>query len=160
MNILFLCTGNSARSILAEAIANSLPGFCERFRAYSAGSQPKGAINPGALETLRQLRISIDRLRSKSWDEFDAPGTPQMDFVITLCNEAANEVCPLWPGHPVSAHWGMPDPAALPDEAERRRAFSETAVVLKRRLELFASLPLDKLDRGEIKQQLDRIAHS
>ena len=154
-NILFLCTGNSARSILAEAITNHL---CKDFRAYSAGSHPKGAVNPGALEFLENQQIPTAGLRSKSWDEFAQPNAPQLDFVITVCDQAAGEQCPFWPGQPVTAHWGMPDPAAVTGSEEAiRRAFAETARVLKCRIELLASLPIEKLDRLSLKQQLREI---
>jgi len=148
LRVLFLCTGNSARSILAEAMANSLSVSKGRFQAYSAGSHPKGKPNPLALELLRQTHISTAGLRSKSWDEFAESGAPVMDFVITVCDQAAGEVCPFWPGQPVTAHWGMPDPAAVEGtEEQKRRAFSDAANLLKRRIELFANLPLEKLDR-------------
>jgi arsenate reductase len=153
MNILFLCTGNSARSILAEAIMNSLPTLRGRFTAYSAGSHPKGEVNPMALEVLRGTGVHVRHLRSKSWDEFSAPGAPQMDFVITVCDQAAGEACPFWPGQPITAHWGMPDPAAVQGtDSEKRKAFTETATVLKRRIELFASLPQDKLDKAALQR--------
>ena len=154
-SILFLCTGNSARSILAEAITNHLG---KKFRAYSAGSHPKGAVNPGALEFLENQQISTVGLRSKSWDEFAQPNAPQLDFVITVCDQAAGEQCPFWPGQPVTAHWGMPDPAAVTGSEEAiRRAFAETARVLKRRIELLASLPIEKLDQLSLTQQLREI---
>jgi arsenate reductase len=158
MNVLFLCTGNSARSILAEALTNSLAVSKAKFRAYSAGSHPKGAAHPFALELLAQSRIPIDGLRSKSWDEFARPGAPLMDFVITVCDQAAGEQCPYWPGQPMTAHWGMPDPAAVVGtEDQKRRAFSETAGMLRRRIELFASLPFDKLDRLSLHKQVKDI---
>ena len=148
LNILFLCTGNSARSILGEALTNSLPSTRARFTGFSAGSHPKGAVNPYALELLAGTGISTEGLRSKSWDEFAQPGAPVMDFVITVCDQAAGEQCPFWPGQPISAHWGMPDPAAVEGEpAVIRKAFSDAAGMLKRRLELLSSLPMDKLDR-------------
>jgi arsenate reductase len=148
MNVLFLCTGNSARSILAEAITNSLSASKVRFRAFSAGSHPKGTVHRLALELLRQLRIPTAGLRSKSWDEFAGPDAPPMDFVITVCDQAAGEQCPFWPGQPVTAHWGMPDPAAVEGtQDEKRRAFSDTANMLRRRIDLLANLPLDGLDR-------------
>jgi len=148
LQVLFLCTGNSARSILAEAITNNLSVSNGRFRAHSAGSHPKGRMNPLAIELLRKTHISTTGLRSKSWDEFAKPGAPAMDFVITVCDQAAGEQCPFWPGQPVTAHWGMPDPAAAEGtEDEKRRAFSDTANMLKRRIELLASLPFEKLDR-------------
>ncbi|HVQ61372.1 MAG TPA: arsenate reductase ArsC [Burkholderiales bacterium] len=158
MNVLFLCTGNSARSILAEAIANSLSLSRERFRAFSAGSHPKGAVHRLALELLRQLKIPTAGLRSKSWDEFAKADALRMDFVITVCDQAAGEPCPFWPGQPMTAHWGMPDPAAVEGtEDEKRRAFSDTANMLRRRIELLASLPLDKLDRLSLQNRLREI---
>jgi len=148
VNLLFLCTGNSARSILAEAITNSLTISKGRFRAFSAGSHPKGAVHAFALDLLRQLRLPAAGLRSKSWDEFARPDAPRMDFVISVCDQAAGEQCPFWPGQPMTAHWGMPDPAAVGgSEEQKRRAFSDTANMLRRRIELFASLPFEKLDR-------------
>ncbi len=154
-SILFLCTGNSARSILAEALTNHLG---KKFIAYSAGSYPKGEVNPYALEFLRQQQISTAGLRSKSWDEFARPQAPQLDFVITVCDQAAGEQCPLWPGHPMTAHWGVPDPAAVEgDEDTIRKAFAEAARVLKWRIELFASLPIEKLDQLSLKQHLREI---
>ena len=158
MNVLFLCTGNSARSILAEAIANSLSVSKERFRAFSAGSHPKGAVHRLALELLRQLKIPTAGLRSKSWDEFAKADALRMDFVITVCDQAAGEPCPFWPGQPMTAHWGMPDPAAIEGtEDEKRRAFSDTTNMLRRRIELLASLPLDKLDRLSLQNRLREI---
>lgn len=145
-NVLFLCTGNTARSILAEsALRHEGRG---RFDAYSAGSQPKGVVNPYALEFLRANRFPVEGLRSKSWDEFAQPGAPRMDFVITVCDNAAGEACPVWPGQPVTAHWGVPDPAAVegPDE-EIRKAFASAAHALIHRIRIFTSLPFDKLDR-------------
>jgi arsenate reductase len=148
LEVLFLCTGNSARSIIAEAMMNNLSVSKGRFRAYSAGSHPKGRVNPFALELLQQTRVSTAGLRSKSWDEFAKPGAPAMDFVITVCDQAAGEQCPFWPGQPMTAHWGMPDPAGVEGTEERkRRAFSDTANMLRRRIELLASLQLEKLDR-------------
>ena len=147
-NVLFLCTGNSARSILAEAMMNHLPLARDRFRAWSAGSHPKDAPNPHALRLLRDSGISTEGLRSKSWDEFAQPGAPVLDFIFTVCDQAAGEQCPYWPGQPMTAHWGMPDPAAVEgSDDDQRKAFAETLRVLRRRIELFASLPLDKLDR-------------
>jgi arsenate reductase len=155
MNVLFLCTGNSARSILAEALTNSLTPSKTRFRAFSAGSHPKGSVHRLALELLRQLAIPAAGLRSKSWDEFARSGAPVMEFVITVCDQAAGEPCPFWPGQPMTAHWGMPDPAAIEGtEDEKRRAFSDTANMLRRRIELLASLPLDKLDRLSLQNKV------
>jgi arsenate reductase (thioredoxin) len=157
-NVLFLCTGNSARSILAEAAINNLAISGGKFRGYSAGSHPKGAIHPLALETLRQNRLPSDGLRSKSWDEFARPGAPPLHFVFTVCDQAAAEVCPTWPGQPMTAHWGIPDPAAVDGTLdEQRRAFRDTFLVLRRRIELFASLPFDKLSGLALKERLDRI---
>ncbi len=145
-NVLFLCTGNSARSILAEALLNRLGEG--RFVAYSAGSFPKGAVHPGALALLDALDFPTDGLRSKSWDEFAGPDAPTMDFVVTVCDQAAGEVCPIWPGHPVTAHWGLPDPAAVEGaEIERSRAFKTAFHALKHRIAAFVSLPVDRLDR-------------
>jgi arsenate reductase (thioredoxin) len=157
--VLFLCTGNSARSILAEAALNHLPVSRSRFVGYSAGSHPKGEPNPYALELLEKTGIPTAGLRSKSWDEFAQPGAPELDFIFTVCDEAAGEQCPYWPGKPMTAHWGMPDPAAVkgsPDEI--RHAFTETLLTLRRRIELFASLPLDKLDRLAIEKHARDIA--
>jgi arsenate reductase (thioredoxin) len=157
-NILFLCTGNSARSILAEAMTNSLASCKGKFRGHSAGSHPKGTPHPLALELLGQSRIPTEGLRSKSWDEFAKPGAPALDFVITVCDQAAGEQCPHWPGQPVTAHWGMPDPAAVEGtEDQKRRAFSDTASMLRRRIELLASLPLEKLDRLSLQSQVKAI---
>ena len=155
-NVLFLCTGNSARSILAEAILNEKGR--PNFKAYSAGSHPNGQVNPGALKQLELAKLPVANLRSKSWDEFAKPGAPKMDFVFTVCDNAANEICPIWPGQPVTAHWGVPDPAAvtgLPDEVAR--AFRDAYVTLDRRISLFLSLPLASLDSLAIKKEVDRI---
>jgi len=152
-NVLFLCTGNSARSILAEVLLRSLGGG--RFRAFSAGSSPAGQVNPHALAFLREQGLPVEGLRSKSWDEFAAPGAPPMDIVITVCDNAAAEVCPIWPGHPVTAHWGVPDPAAIEgSDEDKRRAFREAAATLRRRIELLVSLPLGKLDRVAMQREL------
>jgi protein-tyrosine-phosphatase len=157
-NVLFLCTGNSARSILAEAIMNNLTMSRGRFRAFSAGSHPKPAPHPAALALLREQHLSTDALRSKSWDEFAQPGAPQLDFVFTVCDQAAAEECPYWPGQPMTAHWGVPDPAAVAgNDEEKRRAFRDAFIVLKRRIELLASLPLESLDRLALKDRLDEI---
>jgi protein-tyrosine-phosphatase len=157
-NVLFLCTGNSARSILAEATLNSLAVGLGRFRAFSAGSQPKGEVNPLALDLLREQKMSTDGLRSKSWDEFAVPGAPALDFVFTVCDNAAAEVCPIWPGQPMTAHWGVPDPAAVegPDEA-KRKAFRDALFALRRRIELFANLPFDKLSRLALQERVREI---
>ena len=155
-NVLFLCTGNSARSILAEAILNRIGEG--KFVAYSAGSFPKGAVNPHAIALLKKLDHPTDTLRSKSWDEFAKSGAPQMDFVFTVCDNAANEVCPVWPGHPVSAHWGVPDPAAVEgDENKIASAFREAYLALLRRIELFVNLPVKSLDRISLQNQLNAI---
>ena len=144
-NVLFLCTGNSARSILAEAILNKDGG--EKFRAFSAGSQPKGEVNPHALELLRASGYDVSGLRSKSWAEFARPGAPKLDFVFTVCDNAAGEACPLWPGQPMTAHWGIPDPAdAGGSAAEIAFAFKDAYRMLKRRIDLFSALPIAKLD--------------
>jgi arsenate reductase len=158
-NVLFLCTGNSARSILGEAILNKIGRG--KFVAYSAGSHPKGAVNPHALMLLKRLDFSTADLRSKSWDEFEKSGTPEMDFVFTVCDDAANEVCPVWPGQPMTAHWGIPDPAAVEgDEETIARAFRMAFRRLQRRIELFANLPVASLDRMSLKTHLDNIGHS
>ncbi|HEY3698244.1 MAG TPA: arsenate reductase ArsC [Spongiibacteraceae bacterium] len=157
-NILFLCTGNSARSILAEALTNNLAIATDHFRGYSAGSYPKGEVNPFALELLRSLQIPTLGLRSKSWDEFARPGAPQFDFIITVCDQAAGEQCPLWPGQPVTGHWGVPDPAAVTGgDEEIRKAFADTLHVLRSRIELFASLPFEKLDHLALRDHLHEI---
>jgi protein-tyrosine-phosphatase len=154
-NILFLCTGNSARSILAEAVMNHAAINGGRFRAYSAGSHPKGAVNPFALEALQNSKFPVAGLHSKSWDEFAKPGAPEMDFVFTVCDQAAQEACPFWPGQPMTAHWGIPDPAAVEGSDEvKRRAFKDALITLTRRIELFASLPLDKLDKLAIQKHI------
>jgi arsenate reductase (thioredoxin) len=155
-NVLFLCTGNSARSILAEAILNHKGK--PNFTAYSAGSFPSGRVNPYALRQLEMACLVTTELRSKSWDEFAKPGAPQMDFVFTVCDNAAKEVCPLWPGQPMTAHWGVPDPAAVVGSPEQiERAFRDTYVVLDRRIVLFLSLPLASLDKLAIKKEIDGI---
>ncbi|MCP5419041.1 MAG: arsenate reductase ArsC [Gammaproteobacteria bacterium] len=155
-HVLFLCTGNSARSILAEALLNHYGQG--RFRAYSAGSYPTGQVNPLALEILRRQNFSTDGLRSKSWDEFAAPGAPPLDFVFTVCDNAAHEVCPVWWGHPMTAHWGVPDPAAVEGvDSERLQAFRDAFRVLENRIKVFASLPLDTLDKINLQQRLDKI---
>ena len=155
-NVLFICTGNSARSILAEGLVNALGKG--RFRAYSAGSHPNGKVNPFALETLESFRIPTDGYRSKNRDEFAKPDAPQMDFVLTVCDNAAGEVCPVWPGHPMTAHWGVADPAAFegPDDAKRQQ-FRDAALTLKRRIELMLALPLDRLDAMAIHREVKDI---
>jgi arsenate reductase len=155
-NVLFLCTGNSARSILAEAYLNSAGKG--RFKGYSAGSKPGGRVNPFALELLAKTRIDIAGLRSKSWDEFSAAGAPKMDFVFTVCDSAAAEPCPYWPGQPMTAHWGVPDPAAVEgSDEDKRRAFRDALSVLSTRINLLVNLPVEKLDRLAIKRRLDDI---
>ena len=152
-NALFICTGNSARSILAEGILNDLGQG--RFRAWSAGSHPKGEVHPLALATLERLHMPATGYRSKSWDEFTAPGAPVFDFIFTVCDNAAGEVCPLWPGTPVSAHWGVPDPAAVEGSEEQQiKAFKDAALTLRRRIELSLSLPLARLDAMSLQREL------
>ena len=159
MNVLFLCTGNSARSILAEATMNSLG--TPRFRAFSAGSQPTGRVNPFAIELLQKNRLPTDGLRSKTWDEFAAAGAPRLDFVITVCDNAAGEVCPLWPGQPITAHWGVPDPAAATgSDDDKRRAFFTAYTRLANRIQLFLNLPLAKLDRLAVTQRMREIGQA
>jgi len=156
LNVLFLCTGNSARSIIAEAIMNREGRG--RFRAYSAGSHPKGEVNPNTIRLLEGLHYRTDELRSKSWDEFERPGAPKLDFVFTVCDDAAEEVCPIWPGQPMTAHWGMPDPATAPGSpAEIALAFADTYRMMSHRLELFMSLPMSSLDRLSVQRRLDEI---
>jgi len=158
-NVLFLCTGNSARSIMGEAILNRLGRG--HFRGYSAGSHPKGEINPMTLDILERQNYPVDELRSKSWDEFAAEGAPELDFVFTVCDDAAREVCPVWPGRPLSAHWGIPDPAAVEGtEVERRLAFAEALRMMTRRIEIFVSLPLKSLDELTLRKRLDEIGRS
>lgn len=158
-NVLFLCTGNSARSILAECVLNR--EGAGRFKGFSAGSHPKGQIHPYALDLLRKLNHPTAGLRSKSWDEFAAPGAPVMDFVFTVCDNAANEICPVWPGQPMSAHWGLPDPvAAEGTEAERRLAFADAYRMLNNRISIFTSLPLRALDKLSLQARLDEIGRN
>lgn len=155
-HVLFLCTGNSARSILAESLLNHRGRG--RFHAYSAGSFPTGRVNPLALELLARMNIDAAGARSKSWDEFALPGAPQLDFVITVCDQAASEVCPVWPGQPVTAHWGVPDPVAVAgSEAHRMQAFRDVCRTLEHRIRAFVSLPLASLDRRRIQHELDAI---
>ena len=155
-NVLFLCTGNSARSILAEAVLNKEGGG--RFKAYSAGSQPKGEVNPHALKELAALGYSSTGFSSKSWDVFAEPGAPQMDFIFTVCDSAAGEACPVWIGHPMTAHWGVEDPAAVTGtEVEIQRAFAQAARFLKNRITVFLSLPLESIDRLALETRLRQI---
>ena len=154
--VLFLCTGNSARSILAECVLNRLGRG--KFRAYSAGSFPKGEVHPLALELLRRQGYSVDQLRSKSWDEFAVSGAPELDFVFTVCDNAANETCPIWPGQPMTAHWRLPDPAAAEgNEVERRLAFVETLRMLNNRIGTFVNLPIKSLDKLSLQKRLHEI---
>jgi len=155
-NVLFLCTGNSARSIIAEAILNREGRG--RFKAFSAGSQPKGTVNPRTLDLLRKFNYDVATLRSKSWAEFTKPGAPDLDFVFTVCDNAAGESCPLWPGKPITAHWGIPDPAAASgSEAEIALAFKDAYRMLNRRIDLFLALPIQKLDRLVLTTRLKEI---
>ena len=154
-NVLVLCTGNSARSILGEVLFNSLGKG--KFKAYSAGSKPAGKVNPGALEWLHKHGYSTEGLYSKSWDEFAAPGAPQFDFIFTVCDNAAGESCPLWPGKPATAHWGIPDPAHVEGEEARQAAFKKAGEQLARRIQLFLSLPVEKLDRLVLREKLSEI---
>ena len=157
-NVMFLCTGNSARSIMAEAILNQKGP--PSFKAYSAGSHPTGFVRPEALDQLAVARLPMNGLRSKDWDEFAKPGAPKLDFVFTVCDKAANEVCPVWPGQPMTAHWGVPDPAAVNGSREAvEHAFRDAFMLLDRRISLFLSLPLASLDKLAIQKQIDRIGH-
>jgi arsenate reductase len=158
-NVLFLCTGNSARSILSEALLNKRGQG--QFRAFSAGSHPTGRVNPYALELLRKMGYATDGLRSKNWDEFAAPGAPPLDFVFTVCDNAAGEVCPVWPGQPITAHWGIPDPAAVEGtDEQKRRAFDDAFRILERRISLFLSLPLRSLEQLVLQERLSEIGRS
>ena len=158
-NALFLCTHNSARSVIAECILNRVGKG--KFQAYSAGSLPRGEVNPYALDLLRNQGYDVSDLRSKSWDDFGAPDAPRMDFVFTVCDSAANEVCPIWPGHPMTAHWGIPDPtSAEGNEAEKRLAFADTYRMLHRRIDLFVALPAASLDRLALQKRLDDIGRN
>ena len=160
-NVLFLCTGNSARSILAESMLNSSTIGRGNFRASSAGSHPNGKVNLFALELLKTMKLPTEGLRSKSWDEFAGPGAPHLDFVFTVCDNAVGEVCPLWPGQPMTAHWGVEDPAAVEGSDDvKRKAFSQAANQLRNRIQIFANLPLDKLDKIRLKEKLDEIGKS
>ena len=155
-NVLFLCTGNSARSIMAEAILNQKGQG--RFTGYSAGSHPSGEVRPEAIRQLQSVNFPVEGLRSKSWDEFANPGAPQLDFVFTVCDNAANEVCPIWPGQPMTAHWGIPDPAAVKGtDDERAKAFREAFFLLDRRISLFLALPMATLDNLALKKELAKI---
>jgi arsenate reductase len=155
-NVLFLCTGNSARSIMAEAILNRAGQG--KFRAFSAGSQPKGQVHPYTLDLLRRLSFDVSGVRSKSWKEFSGPSAPKLDFVFTVCDNAAQETCPVWPGQPMTAHWGVPDPAAATgNEAEVRFAFADALRMLTNRINIFVSLPLRSLDQLTLQRQLDSI---
>jgi arsenate reductase (thioredoxin) len=156
-NVLFLCTGNSARSILAEALLNHWGQG--RFRAFSAGSHPKGTVHPLALELLKKHEFSVEGLRSKGWEEFAAPDAPRLDFVITVCDKAAAEVCPVWPGQPMTAHWGVEDPAAVTGDGAQR-AFRNALHTLETRIRLFVSLPIAKLESIRLKQRLDQIGRA
>ena len=157
-NVLFLCTGNSARSIMAEAIMNRKGQG--KFTAYSAGSHPSGAVRPEAIKQLETARLPTEGLRSKSWDEFTKPDAPKLDFVFTVCDNAAKEVCPFWPGQPMTAHWGVPDPAAVQGTPEEiAKAFRDAFFMLDRRISLFSSLPLASLDSLAIKKEIDNIGH-
>ena len=158
-NVLFLCTGNSARSIMAECILNRLgPG---KFKGYSAGSMPTGQVTPYALDLLKNQNYATKDLRSKDWEEFAQDSAPEMDFVFTVCDNAANEVCPVWPGQPMSAHWGLPDPAAAEgEEAEKRVAFAEAFRMLFNRISIFVNLPMTSLDRLSLQKRLDKIGQT
>jgi protein-tyrosine-phosphatase len=161
LNVLFLCTGNSARSILAESVLNNLALSKGRFRAFSAGSHPSGAVNPLAIELLEKNHLPTEGLRSKSWDEFAELGAPELDFVFTVCDNAANEACPFWPGQPMTAHWGVPDPAAVEGSDDvKRKAFFVAFNQLSNRIGLFANLPIDKLDRIKLQKALSDIGKS
>ncbi len=155
-NVLFICTGNSARSIMAEGLMNHLSRG--RFKAYSAGSHPSGAVNPYALKTLEKWNIPTLEYRSKAWDEFAKPDAPKLDFAFTVCDNAAGEVCPIWPGQPMTAHWGVPDPAAFEGTADQKtRVFTETALILKRRIEFLLALPIASLDGMTLQQEITTI---
>jgi protein-tyrosine-phosphatase len=158
-NVLFLCTHNSARSIIAECVMNRIDSG--KFKAYSAGSQPSGKVHPMALDLLRRLRYDTAGLRSKPWEEFTAPDAPELDFVFTVCDDAADEVCPVWPGQPMTAHWGVPDPSrATGNEAERALAFADTHRMLGQRIGIFVSLPLRSLDKLSLQRRLDAIGRA
>ena len=154
-NVLFLCTGNSARSIIAESVLNQLGQG--RFKAFSAGSMPAGTVNAHVLELLQRNKMPIEGIRSKSWDEFVKADAPKLDFVFTVCDQAAGEVCPVWPGQPMTAHWGLEDPAQVAGEEEQKRAVSNAFMQLNRRIGIFTNLPLEKLERHSLQKQLDEI---
>jgi arsenate reductase len=154
-NVLFICTSNSGRSIMAEAILRSM--LSTPFNAFSAGSHPKGTVNPLALEVLKKSRISVEGLRSKDWSEFSKPGAPALDFVFTVCDKAAGEVCPVWPGQPLTAHWGVKSPSDNGNDDELMHEYAEIAQILRRRIELLVALPIEKLDRLALQQELNQI---
>src|SRR5712692_9337083 len=157
-NVLFLCTGNSARSIVGEAILNGKGRPI--FTAYSAGSHPSGVVRPEALKLIEMAHLPTNGLRSKSWEEFAKPGAPKMNFVFTVCDSAAQEMCPVWPGHPMTAHWGVPDPAVAKGSTDQvERAFRDAYLILERRISLFLSLPLSSLDKLAIQKEINRIGH-
>jgi arsenate reductase len=159
LNVLFLCTGNSARSIIAEAVLNQVGAG--KFHAYSAGSHPTGKVNPFALQLLERMRIPTEGARSKAWDEFAAPGAPPLDFVFTVCDNAAGEACPVWPGQPITAHWGVEDPAAVEgDDLAKTNAFRQAFRVLEHRIRIFAALPLASLDRMRLRARVAEIGAS
>lgn len=158
-NILFLCTHNSARSVLGEALASTHPSG--KFVGYSAGSTPSGKVNPFAAELALTMGYPSDKLRSKTWDEFTLPGAPTMDFIITVCDNAAGEACPVWPGHPATAHWSFPDPSQVQgDDDAKRRAFREVMAGLQKRIDLLSALPIDKLDAIDLQSELKKLAHA
>lgn len=157
-NVLFLCTGNSARSIMGEVLLNHLGRG--RFKAYSAGSHPTGKVNPFAVETMRNMQIPVDGVRSKAWDEFAEPGAPPIDFIFTVCDNAAGEACPVWPGQPATAHWGVEDPAHISDPDEARRQFKHVASILMRRIEQLVALPVAQLDASTLREKLKAIGKS
>lgn len=154
-NVLFLCTGNSARSVIAEAVLNQLGRG--RFKAYSAGSMPTGSVNPHVLDLLQRNNMPTEGIRSKSWDEFASPDAPKLDFVFTVCDQAAGEICPIWPGQPMTAHWGLEDPAQVEGEEEQQRAVKNAFMQLNRRIGIFTSLPLEKIERHSLQKELDDI---
>ena len=157
-NVLFLCTGNSARSIMAESLLSHLEAGRGRFKAFSAGSHPKGEVHPLALETLKRNGLPATGFRSKSWDEFSTPDAPRMDFVFTVCDQAASEVCPIWPGHPMTAHWGIPDPAAVEGaDEDKRRAFQDALELLRQRVEQFSNVSFEDVGRLAIQREIDGI---